>query len=130
MISVHAWTSAGMTVLNHLMVVKVKNVDGAIIAALNLPSSNQKRLRKLSRFFAYVRLATMSDTGRKIVSPEIREGNEVRMTQVESEAGSAQASVPFDPLWPKLFSEQSLAKPAGPIMNPIPRRASRPEVWF
>jgi hypothetical protein len=33
------------------MVVKVKNVDGAIIAALNLPSSNQKRLRKLSRFF-------------------------------------------------------------------------------
>src|SRR5947209_7756675 len=53
-------------------------------------------------------------------------GSEVRITEMVRVAGSAHASVPVEPAWPKVFSEQPLLPAVGPMFQPRPRGATPP----
>ena len=69
---------------------------------------------------------TRSDAGFKMDSFEARAGREVSRTKDRPDTGSAQASVPVDPLWPKVCDEQFLPNVAGLRSNPRPRRRLKP----
>ena len=54
-------------------------------------------------------------------SATARAGSEVSTTQMVSVAGSAQAIVPVDPEWPKVFSEHPALPANEPTFSPRPR---------
>src|SRR5437588_12837918 len=56
--------------------------------------------------------------------------NEVRTTQMVSLAGSAQHSVPVEPVWPKVCSEHPGLPDSWPTANPNPRDVKPALLWF
>src|SRR5439155_8035321 len=59
-----------------------------------------------------------------------RRGSDVSTTQMVSLAGSAQQSVPVEPVWPKVCSEHPGLPDALPTPNPNPRGVSLAGLWF
>src|SRR6185369_11551352 len=57
-------------------------------------------------------------------------GSDVRTTQMVRVAGSAHATVPVDPVWPKVCSEQPLLPANKPTFHPSPRGVSPGELWL
>src|SRR5215510_11405729 len=59
-----------------------------------------------------------------------RAGSDVSTTQTVSLAGSAQQSVPVEPVWPKVRSEHPRLPDALPTANPNPRGVNPAGLWF
>src|SRR5437899_8252751 len=59
-----------------------------------------------------------------------RRGSDVSTTQMVSLAGSAQESVPVEPVWPKVCSEQPGLPDPLPTPNPSPRGETPDGLWF
>src|SRR5207249_6124604 len=59
-----------------------------------------------------------------------RPGSDVSTTQMVSLAGSAQQSVPVEPVWPKVRSEHPGLPEALPTPNPNPRGVNPAGLWF
>src|SRR5262249_53143387 len=59
-----------------------------------------------------------------------RRGSDVSTTQTVSLAGSAQQSVPVEPVWPKVRSEHPGLPDSLPTANPNPRGVSPFGLWF
>src|SRR5262245_59422628 len=59
-----------------------------------------------------------------------RAGSEVNTTQMVWLAGSAQAIVPVEPVWPNVFSEHPLLPADAPTLNPKPREVSPSRLWL
>src|SRR5207248_6337743 len=59
-----------------------------------------------------------------------RRGSDVSTTQMVSLAGSAQKSVPVEPVWPKVCSEQPGLPDSLPTPKPNPRDVKPFGLWF
>src|SRR6185503_12056697 len=59
-----------------------------------------------------------------------RRGSDVSTTQIVSLAGSAQQSVPVEPVWPKVRSEQPGLPDSLPTPKPNPRGVKSAGLWF
>ena len=57
-------------------------------------------------------------------------GSDVSTTQMVSLAGSAQQSVPVEPVWPKVCSEHPGLPDSLPTPNPNPRGVNPAGLWF
>src|SRR5262249_55248625 len=59
-----------------------------------------------------------------------RRGSDVSTTQMVSLAGSAQQSVPVEPVWPNVRSEHPGLPDSLPTPNPNPRGTNPAGLWF
>src|SRR5262249_11569663 len=74
--------------------------------------------------------ATRADASSRGWGWTARPGSEVRTTQIVSVAGSAHATVPVEPVCPKVFSEQPGLPAAAPTLSPRPRGVSPAAFWL
>src|SRR5436305_11258535 len=74
--------------------------------------------------------ATRSATSSRGWGCSARPGSDVSTTQMVSLAGSAQQSVPVEPVWPKVCAEHPGLPDSFPTPNPNPRGVNPAELWF
>ncbi len=87
---------------------------------------SSRRAHDQRRTAAATRSAASSRGCRRTARP----GSDVSTTQMVSLAGSAQQSVPVEPVWPKVRSEQPGLPDSLPTPNPNPRGVNPAGLWF